>query len=102
MTDKSIEARIREHYVADSGEWLVEKGKVKEAKLLKEACEAIELLRRQYATSEQNYHRRTQEVYTKGRELEEREKTLEQREKFLRDRIESAINGMQYLLEKSK
>jgi hypothetical protein len=46
MTDKLIEHRIREHYVSENGEWLVEKGKVKEARLLKEACETIEQLRR--------------------------------------------------------
>lgn len=45
MTDKLIEHRIRKHYVAENGEWLVEKDKVKEAKLLKEACETIESLR---------------------------------------------------------
>jgi hypothetical protein len=36
MTEKSIETRIREHYTAQNGEWLIESGKVKEAKLLKE------------------------------------------------------------------
>lgn len=102
MTDKSIEARIREHYIADSGEWLVEKGKVKEAKLLKEACETIEQLRRKYATSEQNYYRMQQETNTKRRELEEREKAVALAERSLRDRIVSAINGMQYQLEKLK
>ena len=38
MTDL-IETRIRQYYCVNGGEWLVEKGKVKEAKLLKEACE---------------------------------------------------------------
>lgn len=102
MTDKSIEARIREHYVADNGEWLVEKGKVKEARMLKEACVEIERLRRLYATSEQEYYRMRQETSTKRRELEEREKAVATAEKSLCDRIVSAINGMQNQLEKLK
>jgi DNA repair exonuclease SbcCD ATPase subunit len=79
MTDP-IEKRIRQHYCADNGEWLVEKGKVKEAKLLKEACEAIEKLRRQYETSERNYYRMMTDTNKKERELEEREKRIAERE----------------------
>ena len=40
----TIEERIRTHYSAGNGEWLIEKGKVKEAKLLKEAVERIDSL----------------------------------------------------------
>lgn len=43
MSKKSISERIREYYcVEDNKEWLVEKGKVKEGRLLKEACLALE------------------------------------------------------------
>lgn len=95
MTDRAIEARIREHYQADNGEWLVEKSKVKEAKLLKEACEAIERLRRQYVTSEQNYYRLMQETAAKRRELEEREKTIEKREARFEERKASFIRDFE-------
>lgn len=102
MTDKSIEARIREHYVAETGEWLVEKGKVKEAKLLKEACETIEKLRRNYAQSEQNYYRMMMETAEKKRNLDEREKAIEEKEKSLFNRVKSAKEGLEYLLESVK
>jgi chaperonin cofactor prefoldin len=102
MTVKSIESRIREYYVSESGEWLVEKGKVKEAKLLKEACETIEWLRRQNNLQWQQ----AQEAGRKLREREDaitaREKTVEQSEKSLRDRLESVRTSMEYLLEKVK
>ena len=41
-----IEERIRKHYQAETGEWLVERGKTKEAGLLKEACHELERLRK--------------------------------------------------------
>jgi len=40
-----IEQKIRKHYQAETGEWLVERGKTKEAALLKEACHELESLR---------------------------------------------------------
>jgi len=40
----TIEEKIRTFYQAESGEWLMEKGKIKEARLLKEAVERIESL----------------------------------------------------------
>jgi len=80
MTEKSIETRIREHYTAQNGEWLIESGKVKEAKLLKEACETIETLRRHYAQSEKNYYSILKSTSEKERELKEREKSITERE----------------------
>ena len=44
MSKLNIQERIREYYCTGNGEWLMEKGKVKEARLLKEACERIETL----------------------------------------------------------
>jgi hypothetical protein len=79
MTE-AIEIRIRQHYCADNGEWLVEKGKVKEAKLLKEACETIERLRRQYNNSERLYWEMLTKTSAKERELAEREKRIVERE----------------------
>lgn len=95
MTDKSIEARIREHYVSDNGEWLVEKGKVKEARLLKEACETIERLRRQYASSENNYFRLMRDTAEKERTLSEREKQIAEREARFEDRKASFIRDFE-------
>ena len=99
MADKTIETRIREHYVAETGEWLVEKGKVKEAKMLKEACETIERLCKQYKTSESNYYNLMMNTIKRERDVEAREKLLEQNEKRLRDRLESATTGLKYMLE---
>ena len=41
-----VEERIRQKYQADDGIWLVQQGKVTEAKLLKEAYERIEKLKK--------------------------------------------------------
>lgn len=100
MTDKAIELRIREYYVADTGEWLVEKGKVKEAKLLKEACETIERLRRENARLWQTSHEESRKAYDKAQELEKREKNIADTETRLRERIWSAKTGLQHLLER--
>lgn len=95
MTDKLIEARIREHYVSDNGEWLVEKGKVKEARLLKEACESIERLRREVAVSERNYYRMLRSTNDKERDLAEREKLVEERETRFEARKASFIRDFE-------
>ena len=95
MADKRIETRIREHYVADTGEWLVERGKVKEAKLLKEACETIEKLRRQYTESERLYCNLLKSTGEKKRELEQREKTVAEREVRFEDRKASFIRDFE-------
>jgi len=43
MTNKlTISEKIRKHYNSEDGEWIIQAGKMKEAKLLKEACETIE------------------------------------------------------------
>ena len=102
MSDKRIEARIREYYVAETGEWLVEKGKVKEAKLLKEACETIESLRRANARLEQSIHERMTDNWKKDQELKDRAKALEELENRLHERLNSAKQGLEYLLENLK
>jgi hypothetical protein len=45
MTELSVEQKIEKFYKAENGVWLVEKGKVTEAKLLKEAFERINSLK---------------------------------------------------------
>ena len=92
---KLIEEQIREHYTAQGGEWLVEKGKVKEAKLLKEACLNIEKLRRQYKTSEENYYHLMTNTSKRERDVEEREKALAEREKRFEDRKASFIRDFE-------
>jgi hypothetical protein len=94
MTDL-IETRIRQHYCADNGEWLVEKGKVKEAKLLKEACETLEKLRRQYAQSEQNYYRLMMKTSQEMRTIQEREKAVIERETHFEARKASFIRDFE-------
>ncbi len=47
MAEKTVEQRIRELYCAEGSEWLVEKGKVKEARLLKEAHHEIVRLKKE-------------------------------------------------------
>lgn len=62
------EEKIRKHYQAEGGEWLVERGKTKEAALLKEACHELERLRelatrlsnKQYTVLEDNIKTRTE------------------------------------------
>jgi len=41
-TKQTIAEKIRKHYNSENGEWIIQAGKMKEAKLLKEACETIE------------------------------------------------------------
>ena len=94
MTD-AIETRIRQHYCAANGEWMVEKGKVKEAKLLKEACETIEKLRRQYANSEREWWGMFTKTNAKERELAEREKCIAERETRFESRKASFIQDFE-------
>jgi hypothetical protein len=44
-----VEDDIVKHYRSEDGIWLVEKGKIKEAKMLKEAYERIHFLRKEYS-----------------------------------------------------
>jgi len=43
---KEAEDKIRDYYLSEDGEWLVEKGKMREARLLKEAYYRINDLKR--------------------------------------------------------
>lgn len=97
-TEKAVEDRIREHYCADNGEWLVEKGKVKEARLLKEAFHRIHSLKndaRMYGTW---YHDEKNKRISLEKDLEQREKTLSEREtRFAREleRFKDLISNWQ-------
>lgn len=94
MADKTIEMRIREHYCSNNGEWLVESGKVREARLLKEACECIERLRRQNFTLQTHNSNLLRDTAEKERELNEREKEIKKREARFEERKASFL---QYL-----
>lgn len=83
MTEKPVEQRIREHYQVANGEWLVEKNKVKEARLLKEAVERIEQLASRAARLEKLYN---EEVFRRDERMEQRRKDLDNREEQLRKR----------------
>jgi biopolymer transport protein ExbB/TolQ len=47
MSDLSVEEKIQKLYMAENGIWLVQKGKMTEAKLLKEAYERINYLKKE-------------------------------------------------------
>tara|TARA_B110000503_G_scaffold38388_1_gene63031 strand:- start:456 stop:773 length:318 start_codon:yes stop_codon:yes gene_type:complete len=102
MSDKSIETRIRQHYVAESGEWLVEKGKVKEAKMLKEACETIVGLRKSYKTAENAYYGKLSDFSKRERAVGDREKAVAENEERLRSRIEQAKQSLDFMMESLK
>ena len=91
MTTKTVEERIREHYTAQNGEWLVEKGKVKEAKLLKEACIKLEQQGRELQKLLEEKHHEHWKNYNKQRELEKREKIIAEREQRFEERKASFI-----------
>ena len=99
MSDKSIESRIRQHYVAESGEWLVEKGKVKEAKMLKEACETIEKIRKDHKTAENAYYGKLSDFNKRERAFAKREKAVAENEERLRIRIEQAKHSLELMME---
>jgi NDP-sugar pyrophosphorylase family protein len=92
---KLIEEQIREHYTAQNGEWLVEKGKVKEAKLLKEACLTLEATRRELSKLREEKHNGFWQNITKERELQDREKQIAERETRFEDRKASFIKHFQ-------
>ena len=100
MDTKSIETRIRQHYVAENGEWLVEKGKVKEAKMLKEACETIENIRTRYNTSENAYYVKLYEFDKRERAVKEREKAVTGEENRLITTIQQAQQSLGFMLDR--
>lgn len=81
---KNVEERIRDHYLSEDGEWLVEKGKVKEARLLKEAYGRIDDLKndlqwqKNYARSLAQEARESRDKLDKmAVDVNERERRLE-------------------------
>jgi hypothetical protein len=101
MTDKTIEEQIREYYLAGNGEWLVEKGKVKEAKLLKQAVERIDGLKNNLkyfsnrCTELENSI--NEKISARRKELDDREEKLLRRENVLTQKIANAKKALSYL-----
>lgn len=95
-----IEETIRKHYQAENGEWIIEKGRMKEAKLLKAAVEVLERratfirdlqsrlekAEKQNLTESLKLWKREQDLDMREREIEKREARFEERKAaFIRD-----------------
>jgi len=100
MAYKSIEARIRQYYVAEDGEWLVESGRAKEAKMLKEACVTIEGLRKSYENSVDIYYSKLSGFSRREGVIKEREEAVAEGEGRLRNRLEQAKQGLELMIER--
>lgn len=99
MTKKLIEEQIREYYQSsETNEWLVEKNKVKEARLLKEAVERIESLKktnRHYlGLYEKTVATRDEVINQKWRELNERQDKIADRERALAVKIRDVTHSL--------
>jgi predicted RNase H-like nuclease (RuvC/YqgF family) len=101
ITNLNVEDEIKKHYLADDGMWLVEKGKIKEAKLLKEAHARILWLHSQYKHYYNAYNTGYQSSVTRYRdEIAELKKELEEQKKInkrlikLMDGVKSAVAEM--------
>lgn len=92
---KEIEDVIREHYCADDGTWLVEKGKVKEAKMLKGAVSRIEHFKREARSNWRLYLDACQRVRDAEANVRQREEELAKREARMRNALESLENRIQ-------
>jgi hypothetical protein len=90
-SDKTVETRIVEHYQGDNGDWVVARGKVTEAKFLKEAVARIKSLKRD---SQQNYEAYQKAVVEK-REITALRNKLERDEEEFTRYVTSLLNDMQ-------
>jgi cytochrome b involved in lipid metabolism len=89
--DKTVEERILEHYRGDNGDWVVARGKVTEAKFLKEAVARIKSLKRD---SRENYEA-YQKAVAEKREINALRNKLERDEKEFTRYVTSLLNDMQ-------
>jgi len=94
---KPVEERIREHYQVANGEWLVESGKVKEARLLKEAAERIDQLKSYESKYWAETMRRDDKIEQQHRALLEREEKVAKRECELERRLKEVKDTLRYL-----
>lgn len=87
MSEKTITQKIEEHFAVEGGEWLFERGKVKEGKLIKEAYHRIKTLQRRLRFSDEENRKLRADSYSKARELSEREQSVEKKEQAFRSRL---------------
>lgn len=97
MADKTIEEQIRDHYQAGNGEWLIEKGKVKEARFLKAATERIQTLKQDSQQNWRMYRTVCDERNNLLKDIELREKAIAQREKLFNQRVQDHATWMNKL-----
>ena len=87
MSSDLVEDKIKKHYCVDGNEWLVEKGKVKEAHLLKEAYHRILSLRKDVTMYASWYHHELQAHRKLENSIIKRETDVEKKEKMLSDKM---------------
>jgi hypothetical protein len=98
---KTVEQEIRDYYLADNGEWIVEKGKMKEAKLLKQAVQRIESLKNElnwFSKKNLEFENLIEDkIASRRKDLNIREEALRKRENELNRRIDDAVKALSYI-----
>jgi hypothetical protein len=103
--DKTVEERIVEHYQGDNGDWVVARGKVTEAKFLKEAVARIKSLKRDSRENYEAYQKAVaekREITALRNKLERDEKEFTRYVTSLVDNMQSNCNAMQRRLDAVK
>lgn len=96
---KTIEDQITEYYKGENGTWVVEKGKLKEAKLLKEAVVRIRELKNDLRYFNNRYNDLKTKIIDKEKVLKDREVELEKRQNSLRNTMNSVHSMVSKYLE---
>lgn len=96
---KTIEDRITEYYSGENGTWVVEKGKLKEAKLLKEAVTRIRALKNELRFVSDSRDDLRTKMIDKEKVLKDREVELEKRQNSLRNTMNSVHSMISKYLE---
>lgn len=84
---KTVEEKILDYYCAEGGEWLIEKGKVKEARLLKEAYHRIISLKKDLDMYGSWLNNERLKNIEKERSWAERERSVELMEKKIEQKL---------------
>ncbi len=92
---KTIKEKITAYYVSEDGTWLVEKGKVKEAKLIKEAFQEINELEKDVKRLEQKVQREEDLYYSWYKEEAQKRKSMEDYAEKLEYKISSLMEKLQ-------
>ena len=99
---KTIEEEIREYYLSSDGEWLVEKGKVKEARMLKKAYERIKEQQSTISFYKNLYKEKCEKLASLEKDQNEREEVLKNAEKKVKDSLrsmESAVERIRNMVD---